>query len=437
VDDGVARERSGWDAGDLLRAGVGFAVRVDAALDDGDVAVRRDPPDQRDRDAPPVADLAHGRVVLGPASGQHPFLRLRDHHLPGGHAGLAPRDRVKVEEDARAGLVCRLGGSARDAASAQVLDALDQAPIDQLQACLDKQLLRERVADLDRGPLVGVVVLECRRGEDAGPADAVAAGRGSEQDHVVARAGRLGQDQHPLLEQADGHHVDERVALVARVEDELAAHGRDADAVPVAAHAADDAVDEVARARVRRIAKAQRVEHGDRASAHREDVAQDAAHSRRGALVRLDRRRVVVALDLEGHRKSVADTDDSGVVADAGHHAAAARREGLEQRLGALVGAMLAPHHAEHGQLGVVGVAAELLADDVELAVGHPQPAVERLGPRRGRRGRRHVGHARASAFVLGAGRPAASHSFALSTSERISCMPSSLPRISSDMRSG
>ena len=171
------------------------------------------------------------------------------------------------------------------------------------------------------GRLFGSLVLERRRGEDARPADAVAAGRGAEQDDVVARPGRLGQDQHPLLEQADGHDVDERVALVGRVEDELAADGRDADAVAVAADAADDAVHEMAGVRVARVAEAERVEDGDRAGAHGEDVAQDAADAGRGALVRLHRGGVVVALDLERDRQPVADADDAGVVADAGHHA--------------------------------------------------------------------------------------------------------------------
>ena len=63
--------------------------------------------------------------------------------------------------------------------------------------------------------------------------------------------GRGRQRQQPFLEQADGHHVDQRVALVARVEHELATDRRHADAVAVAADAADDPVDEVARPRVR------------------------------------------------------------------------------------------------------------------------------------------------------------------------------------------
>ena len=123
--------------------------------------------------------------------------------------------------------------------------------------------------------------------------------------------GRRGQRQQPLLHQADGHDVDERVALVARVEDELAADRRHADAVAVAADAADDAIDQVARPRVGRVAEPERVEDRDRPGAHREDVAQDAADAGRGALVRLDGARVVVRFDLERDREAVADRDDA------------------------------------------------------------------------------------------------------------------------------
>ena len=64
-------------------------------------------------------------------------------------------------------------------------------------------------------------------------------------------------------------------------------------------------------------AEADRVERRDRPRAHREDVAQDAAHAGRRALRRLDERRVVVALDLEDHREAVADRDGAGVLARA------------------------------------------------------------------------------------------------------------------------
>ena len=134
------------------------------------------------------------------------------------------------------------------------------------------------------------------------------------------------------------------------------------------------------RAHVRRIAEAQRIEHGDRPRAHGEDVAQDAAYTSRGALVGLDGARMVVALDLEGDRQAVPDRDDTSVLAWPRDHALAGRGQGLEQGLAALVRAVLAPHHAEHRQLEVVGLAAaEALADSHELVVGDAQAAVQRF----------------------------------------------------------
>ena len=111
---------------------------------------------------------------------------------------------------------------------------------------------------------------------------------------------------------------------VRRVEDELAADRRHADAVAVAADAPHDALDEVPRPRIGRVAEPQRVEHGDRPGAHREDVAEDPADAGRGALVRLDGARVVVRLDLERDGEPVADRDDAGVLARPGDDALAA-----------------------------------------------------------------------------------------------------------------
>ena len=67
-------------------------------------------------------------------------------------------------------------------------------------------------------------------------------------------------------------------------------------------------------------AEAQRVHHRDRAGAHGEDVADDAADAGRRALVGLDEARVVVRLDLERDGEALADVDDAGVLADAGEH---------------------------------------------------------------------------------------------------------------------
>ena len=84
-------------------------------------------------------------------------------------------------------------------------------------------------------------------------------------------------------------------------------------------------------------------------------------------------RRVVVGLDLEGDRQAVADRDDAGVLARPGDDALAGGRQGPQQRLRALVRAVLAPHDAEHRELEVVRVApAEPAADGV--AARRPSP---------------------------------------------------------------
>ena len=129
--------------------------------------------------------------------------------------------------------------------------------------------------------------------------DAVAAGLGADIDDRIADAGRGRVENLVRLRDADGHRVDEDVAVVGRVEIDLAADRRDADAIAVAADARDDAGDQVAHLGMVGPAEAQRVQVGDRPRAHREDVAQDAADAGRRALVGLDVGRVVVALHLE------------------------------------------------------------------------------------------------------------------------------------------
>jgi hypothetical protein len=112
--------------------------------------------------------------------------------------------------------------------------------------------------------------------------------------------------------QPQRHRVDQAVGLVGRLEVDLAADGRDADGVAVVADARDRVVEQVARALARRLAEAQRVEHRRGPRADREDVAQDPAHARRGALEGLDRAGMVVRLDLERAHEAAADVDRTG-----------------------------------------------------------------------------------------------------------------------------
>ena len=164
--------------------------------------------------------------------------------------------------------------------------------------------------------------------------------------------------------------------LVGRLEVDLAADRRHPDRVAVVADPAHRAVEQEARALRVELAEAQRVEDRDRPRAEREDVAEDAADPGRRPLEGLDRARVVVGLDLEGDRVAVADVDRAGVLARPHHHPLALGRQPPQQLARVLVGAVLGPEQAEHRQLDVVRLAAELLDDQLELGVGQPQLAV-------------------------------------------------------------
>src|SRR4029079_7887370 len=147
------------------------------------------------------------------------------------------------------------------------------------------------------------------------------------------------------------------VLEIAGLEGDVPRHVGDPDAVAVRADAADDATDETPRAWLVRCAEAERVQQRDGPRAHREDVAEDAAHAGGRALERLDRRRMVVALHFERAEETVAKVDRSGVLTRADSDARSGRRKSAEELLRVLVGAVLAPHRAEHRPLKVVRLA--------------------------------------------------------------------------------
>ena len=169
------------------------------------------------------------------------------------------------------------------------------------------------------------------------------------------------------LRDADGHRVDEDVAVVGGVEIDLAADRRDADAIAVAADARDHARDQVPRLGMIGPAEAQRVQVRDRPRAHGEHVAQDAADAGRRALIGLDVGRVVVALHLEDRRVAVADVDHAGILARAADHPRRLGRKLLQVDARALVAAMLRPHDREDAELDQVRLAAERVQDAADI----------------------------------------------------------------------
>ncbi len=183
----------------------------------------------------------------------------------------------------------------------------------------------------------------------------------------------------------DAQRVDEGVAGVRRVERDLTADVGQAEAVAVPADPRDDARQDPRGVRRMRGSEPQRVHDGDRAGAHREDVADDAADSGRRSLVRLDVARVVVRLDLERHRVPLADVDDARVLTDA-REELADRRLGREVaelaqvHLARLVRAVLAPHDRVHGQLARRRTTSEDLADALVLLRAQPERCPRLLG---------------------------------------------------------
>src|SRR6185503_11059762 len=160
-------------------------------------------------------------------------------------------------------------------------------------------------------------------------------------------------------EHADAHRVNQRVAGVTRREVHLAAQRRDPDAVAVVADAVHHTAEQIAIAGLVERSESQAVEERHGPGAHREDVAQDAPGTRRRALVRLDRRGVVVRLDLEGDSPAVGESEHARVLARSLNHLGSRGWEGLQDRPGVLVRAVLAPQGGEDAQLGERGCSAE------------------------------------------------------------------------------
>jgi hypothetical protein len=103
-----------------------------------------------------------------------------------------------------------------------------------------------------------------------------------------------------------------------------------------------------------------------------------------------------VALDLERDRLALAEVDDAGVLAGALEDARRVGREPAQEPGRVLVRTVLRPEQGEDGELEMVRLTLEQLADSIELPVGEPEGAVERLfcNPRQVLQSSRAVGWA-------------------------------------------
>ena len=319
-------------------------------------------------DVPLAADLHELVELLRLDDRAHALLGLGGQDFRAGHALGTLVDVVEhdVHSDIAGG--SQLGDGTGQACATEVLNTDDHAGVVQVQAALDEDLLREGVADLHGRELALRALLEVLRREDRHAADTVQAGAGTEKDDAVAGAGGEGELQVLGREHTHAEGVDQWVTAVGSVEDRLAADVRQAEGVTVAADARDHARQDALGIRGVCRAEAQLIHHCDRARTHGHDVADDAAHTGGRALVGLDVRRRVVALDLEGHGPAVADVDHAGVLADAGEHLGVhllggGLTEVTQVNLGGLIRAVLRPHHGVHGQLRLGWAAAQDFLD--------------------------------------------------------------------------
>ena len=127
-------------------------------------------------------------------------------------------------------------------------------------------------------------------------------------------------------------------------------------------------------------AEAQQGEAGDRPRAHRENVAQNAADAGRRALIRLDKRRVVVALHLEDAGVAVADVDHSGVFAGPPDHPWRRGRQFAQMQPRRFIGTMFVPHRRENPEFGETGDAADQREDALVFVRLEPVGGDERVG---------------------------------------------------------
>ena len=239
-----------------------------------------------------------------------------------------------------------------------------------------KQFLLEWIADLHGRPIFARFFRQFARSESRAGQTIAPRFRADIKNRIADPACRAARE---LLvpQDAEAKNIDQRISFETFVEINFAADRRNADAVSVMRDAGDDAGEQAAgclsicafvlrrfESEVRDRPEAQRIEQKLRARAHRENVANDSADAGRRALERLDRARVIVALDFERDRPAVADVDHAGVFfARPNENVRAGCRKFFQLAPRVFVGTMLAPHDRENSQLGEIRLAAENFLD--------------------------------------------------------------------------
>ena len=122
-----------------------------------------------------------------------------------------------------------------------------------------------------------------------------------------------------MAKRTNAERVHKWVALVDAIENGFASDVRKTEAVAVERDSADYSVHNSCGVRVLNCSEAKLIHDGNWASAHGQDVSNNAADAGGRALKGLNEAGMVVALDLEGDRPALADVNHAGVFAHANH----------------------------------------------------------------------------------------------------------------------
>ncbi len=159
--------------------------------------------------------------------------------------GLALRHFGEIDLHAGAAAARRLAGRAGEPRRAHVLDAGHGVGGEQLEARLEQQLFAERIAHLHGRAVLLRFLGQIARGKRRAREPVAPRLRADVEDRIADALRRAARD---LLvpQHAEVEDIHQRIAVVAFVEIDLAADGRDADAIAVVRDARDHAGEEPA-----------------------------------------------------------------------------------------------------------------------------------------------------------------------------------------------
>jgi len=146
----------------------------------------RHPPDRGGRHIESTEDLQDRLEIARADIQDHSLLGLGDPDLPGSETLLPERDTGEVDPGAKPPRVDEFARGRRDPAAAQILETLDQAPVEGLDTGVDQRLLHDGVAKLDGATGFRFAPVGEFLGGEGDAADPVATRQTPDQDQVVA-----------------------------------------------------------------------------------------------------------------------------------------------------------------------------------------------------------------------------------------------------------